>query len=56
MDFERVLKALLADFARFHIRYATIGGFVLGVLGVARTTMDLDVLVHRDDSKPCSGA
>ena len=31
------------------MRYATIGGFALGVLGVPRVTLDLDFLVHRDD-------
>ncbi len=49
VDFERVLKALLAEFDRCEIRYAVIGGFALGVLGHARATMDLDFLVHRDD-------
>ena len=49
MDFERVLKALLMEFERHQIRYATIGGFAIGILGVPRTTMDLDFLVHRDD-------
>jgi hypothetical protein len=49
VDFERVLRALLAGFDREHIRYAAIGGFALGILGVPRTTMDLDFLVHRDD-------
>ena len=49
VDFERVLKALLAEFDRHQIRYAVIGGFALGVLGHVRATMDLDFLVHRDD-------
>lgn len=49
MDFERVLKTLLAEFERRHIRYATIGGFALGVLGAPRATLDMDFLVHRDD-------
>ena len=49
MDFERVLKALLADFDYQQIRYAAIGGFALGVLGIPRATMDLDFLVQRDD-------
>jgi hypothetical protein len=49
VDFERVLKALLAEFDRCEIRYAAIGGFALGVLGHARATMDLDFLVNRDD-------
>ncbi|MGE5303054.1 MAG: nucleotidyltransferase family protein [Alphaproteobacteria bacterium] len=49
MDFELVLKRLLADFARDQIRYAVIGGFALGVLGIPRQTIDLDFLVHKDD-------
>ena len=49
MDFEQVLKTLLQQFERQHIRYAAIGGFALGVLGVPRATMDLDFVVHRDD-------
>jgi hypothetical protein len=49
VDFERVLRALLAEFRRNKIRYAVIGGFALGVLGYGRATMDLDFLVHRDD-------
>ncbi len=49
MDFDRVLRDLLNGLQNSRIRYATIGGFALGVLGVPRTTMDLDFLVHRDD-------
>ncbi|MGE5819725.1 MAG: nucleotidyltransferase family protein [Deltaproteobacteria bacterium] len=49
MDFELVLKRLLADFDRDQIRYAVIGGFALGVLGIPRQTIDLDFLVHKDD-------
>lgn len=49
MDFELVLKTLLTEFSRRQIRYAAIGGFALGILGVSRTTLDLDFLIHRDD-------
>jgi hypothetical protein len=49
VDFELVLKRLLAEFDGDRIRYAVIGGFALGVLGVPRQTLDLDFLVHRDD-------
>lgn len=49
MDFERVLKALLAEFERHHIRYAAIGGFAMSVLGAPRATMDLDLMVDADD-------
>ncbi|MDP2602115.1 MAG: nucleotidyltransferase family protein [Deltaproteobacteria bacterium] len=49
MDFELVLKTLMAEFSRLEIRCAVIGGFALGVLGAPRQTLDLDFLVHRDD-------
>jgi len=49
VDFEQVLKVLLTEFHRLQIRYAAIGGFALGVLGVPRATADLDFLVHRED-------
>jgi hypothetical protein len=49
VDFELVLKRLLADFNRDQIRYAVIGGFALGILGIPRQTIDLDFLVHKDD-------
>jgi hypothetical protein len=49
VDFELVLKALLAEFEHHRIRYAAIGGFALGILGGPRATLDLDFLVHRDD-------
>lgn len=49
MNFKQVLSALLQEFAQRKIRYAAIGGFAVGALGIPRATMDLDVLVHRDD-------
>lgn len=49
MDFERVLKTLLTEFERHHIRYAAIGGFAMGAWGAGRLTRDLDFLVDRDD-------
>jgi len=39
VDFELVLKRLLAEFDGDRIRYAVIGGFALGVLGVPRQTL-----------------
>lgn len=47
MDFERVLRDLVADFTEREIRYALIGGFALGALGLPRATMDIDFLVAR---------
>ena len=49
MDFERVLTALLRELHQQRIRYAVVGGFALGALGVPRSTMDVDFLVHQDD-------
>ena len=49
MNFEQVLRALISGCEQRRIRYAMIGGFALGVLGVPRATGDLDCLVHRDD-------
>lgn len=52
MDFERVLKTLLTEFARRNLRYGVIGGFAMGALGIQRATMDFDIVVHRDDLEP----
>ncbi len=49
MDFERVITTLAEKFKQQQVRYAVMGGFALGILGVPRATMDLDVLVHGDD-------
>src|SRR3974390_3382735 len=49
MNFEQVLHELLKVFQQEKTRYALMGGFALGALGVARTTLDMDFLVHRDD-------
>lgn len=44
-----MVKTLLSEFEQQRIRYAAIGGFALGALGVPRATGDMDFLVHRDD-------
>lgn len=49
MDFEAVLRELLAGFEARGIRYGAVGGFALGLLKAPRNTGDLDFLVHRDD-------
>ncbi len=49
MDFKRVLGLLLKGFEEQNVRYALIGGFALGALGVPRATLDIDFLIHRDD-------
>ena len=52
MDFEHVLTTLLNEFDRRQIHYAVVGGFAMGALGAPRMTMDLDILVDRDDLEP----
>ncbi len=49
MDFKAVTRILLDDFEKENVRYALIGGFALGALGVPRSTVDIDFLIHRDD-------
>ncbi len=49
MDFKATLAALIEVFNREKIRYALIGGFALGALGVPRATVDLDFLIEKDD-------
>lgn len=49
MNFQLVLEKLLTAFERANVRYALMGGFALGLLGVHRATVDLDFLTNRDD-------
>lgn len=49
MDFKTVISSLLQRFKEHRVRYGLMGGFALGLWGVARSTVDLDILVHRDD-------
>jgi hypothetical protein len=49
MNFGVVLDGLVGFFSRENIRWGLTGGFAMGALGAARTTADLDFLVHRDD-------
>ena len=49
MDFEKVLEILTREFTNEKIRYALIGGFAMGALGIVRSTMDLDFLVDSRD-------
>jgi predicted nucleotidyltransferase len=49
LDFKLVINKLLTAFQDEDIRYALIGGFALGALGITRATVDIDFLVHRDD-------
>lgn len=49
MDFEKVLEIITREFTNAKIRYALIGGFAMGALGIVRSTMDLDFLVDARD-------
>ena len=49
MDFKQVLTTLLERLERERIRYAAMGGFAIGALGIPRATRDIDFLIHRDD-------
>lgn len=49
MDFKLVTQKLLTLFKEQNIRYGLIGGFALGTWGVARASVDIDFVVHKDD-------
>jgi len=49
MDYKLVFEQLLKSFHEKHFRYALIGDFALGVLGVSRATTDIGFLGHCDD-------
>jgi Uncharacterised nucleotidyltransferase len=49
MKFRLVMEKLMTAFHGEGIRYALMGGFALGLWGVGRSTVDLDILVERKD-------
>ena len=49
MDFRAVLRLIGEDFHKEGVRYALIGGFALGALGVPRATIELDFIINSDD-------
>jgi len=49
MDFKKVIEIIVKNFEAQGIDYAFIGGFALGALGVVRSTVDVDLLVHKTD-------
>lgn len=49
MDFAKVLTILTKEFSEEKVRYALIGGFAMGALGIVRSTMDLDFLIDVND-------
>ncbi len=49
MDFKQVLSLLIIDLNNHKIDYGLIGGFAMGLLGLNRSTVDLDFLINIDD-------
>jgi hypothetical protein len=49
MDFKKVIDIIVKNFEAQAIEYAFIGGFALGAIGIARNTLDLDLLVPKKD-------
>ncbi len=45
MDLRPDFSDLLAEFARYEVRYALLGGYAVGVYAKARATKDLDLLI-----------
>jgi predicted nucleotidyltransferase len=55
VNFYTVTQKLLEGFLEKRVRYALIGGFALGALGIPRATMDIDFLVHYHDLPKIKG-
>lgn len=49
MDFQLVFDKVISSFEKENLQYGLIGGFALGVMGILRATMDLDILLLVDD-------
>lgn len=49
MDFQLVFEKVIASFEKEELQYGLIGGFALGVMGILRATMDIDILLLVDD-------
>jgi hypothetical protein len=45
MDLHPDFKDLLAESARFEVKYALLGGYAVGYHGKPRATKDLDLLI-----------
>jgi hypothetical protein len=45
VDFERVLRTLAGFFEEIGVGWGLIGGLAMAVLGTARTTLDVDIVV-----------
>ncbi len=49
MDFQLVFEKVISSFEEKDLQYGLIGGFALGVMGILRATMDIDILLLVDD-------
>ena len=49
MNFELVFKQVIQSFEEEKLQYGLIGGFALGVMGILRSTIDIDLLLLIDD-------
>ena len=49
MNFKEVLSYITRNFEENNVNYGLMGGFSLGILGIVRTTVDLDFLIDRGD-------
>lgn len=49
MDFQLVFEKVIFTFEEENLQYGLIGGFALGVMGILRATMDIDILLLVDD-------
>ena len=49
MDFQLVFDNVISSFEKEDLQYGLIGGFALGVMGILRATMDIDILLLVDD-------
>jgi hypothetical protein len=45
MDLHPDFSDLLAEFARYEVRYALLGGYAVGIYAKPRATKDLDLLI-----------
>ena len=49
MDFQLVFEKVISSFEKEKLQYGLIGGFALGVMGILRSTMDIDILLLVDN-------
>jgi hypothetical protein len=49
MNFELVFQQVIKSFEVENLEYGLIGGFALGVMGILRSTIDMDLLLLVDD-------